>query len=78
MLHREAALICVGTVLPLATGMHLHEEENKQKCVLGTHMSCSNLVLMSTGHIQRAGEEGRRNDGGQLPPPIPTLRISFF
>lgn len=78
LLHFEASLICVGTVLPLATGMHLHGEENKQKCVLGTHMSCSNLVLMSTGHIQRVGEEGRRNDGGQLPPPIPTLRISFF
>lgn len=38
LLHREAALICVGTVLPLATGMHLHREENKQKCVLGTHI----------------------------------------
>lgn len=32
----EAALICVGTVLHLATGMHLHGGENKQKCVLGT------------------------------------------
>lgn len=45
LLHREAARICVGTMLPLATSMHLLGEENKQKCVLGTHMSCSNLVL---------------------------------
>lgn len=71
------ALTCMGIVLPLATGMRLRGEENKQRCVLGTHTSCSNLVLMNTGHIQRVGEEGRRNDGGQFPPPILTLRINF-
>lgn len=73
----EAALICVGTVLPVATGMHLHVGENKQVCPGHTRVM-HNLVLASTGHVQRVGEEGRRSDGGQLPPPIPTLRISFF
>lgn len=34
----EAAVVCVGAVLPLATGMHLHGGENKQKCILGTQV----------------------------------------
>lgn len=51
--------------------------EKTNRSVSWTHVCSSNLVLGSTGHILRVGEEGR-SDGGQLPSPIPTLRISFF